>query len=892
MKRIIQQQFFILPLLIVFFCDGLRAQGTSGSLSGTVSDSRGGALAGATVHVGGTKYATSSGEQGAYILTGIPAGSYMLRITFQGFNVFEREVVIKTGGTTTVNAILESSEITLGEVTVSTQKRAQSRIEVPVAVSALSGVTLERFQVRQFDELAQYIPGLQMQLQSPNNPSYVIRGITSDEGDTRTQHRVSIFQDGVSMSRSRGSVAELFDMERVEVIKGPQGTLFGRGAQIGAVHLIQNKPVNYLSGDLTIGYGNYNQKIATGFINTPLGADKWANRMAFYYNERDGFIRNTEGGRLNGRNVIALRDIIRYKPSDATTADLIVNYQHDNYPGTSFKSMSYAPAGGDTDPNSAASLDPGKDLHIKRDVLGLSLLVNHTLSANWTLSSISGYRSYDSDESFDADGTAAPILWISELAKGKQASQELRFNYDDKKRFSGFAGGSFFYENASTDLPLRTNEQSLYPAIIPMIRAGVAQQLATAGFPAEQVNALVPVLFPDQPLFVNGTPQYVSKLPDVAATLASAGIPAAALPQNIQQLIGAISNAPLNSNHVEWSHDYGRNTAWEIFADGTWKFLDGWAVTAGIRGSYERQTGGYKADASEQPGPIGILMGNYPNLLWKVTPGKLTESKDYFSYVGRLALNYMFNTNNVYASLSRGRRPGVIMVLPEGTTFLQPEIVWSYETGIKGRVLGSKLGYDVAAYYYDWSHFQSNSYELSSGGSLVYVSKDAGKAHSLGFESSLQYYFIPGSHLFANWAFIDGKFNDEDENGNKQEYAGNTFRLTPKNTFSAGTDLNFPIGKEKNKEIYFRPSYTYRSKIYFDNANRPDLSEEGVGLVNLNTGIRWRHKRVHYEINAFGKNVFDKKYIIDAGNTGDAIGMPTYIGGSRGTYGIQLRAGF
>ncbi|MCD8538858.1 MAG: TonB-dependent receptor plug domain-containing protein [Leadbetterella sp.] len=338
----------------------------------------------------------------------------------------------------------------MNEVVVSTQKRTQSRIDVPIAVSALNGRTLDNMNIRQYDELAQYIPGLQMQLQSPNNPSYVIRGITSDEGDTRTQHRVSIFQDGVSMSRSRGSVSELFDMERVEVIKGPQGTLFGRGAQIGAVHFIQNKPVSELGGELNLGYGNYDQKIANGFINTPFANGKLANRLSFYFNERDGFIDNYAGGKLNGRNVLALRNILRYQPGQHTTADLIINYQKDNYPGTSFKNRQYAPPGGDTDPNSMAGLDKGEDLYIKRDVLGTSLLVNHTFSPAWSLASITGYRQYDSDESFDPDGTMAPILWISELAKGNQFSQEFRFNYENDSKFSGFFGASFFHEDAQT----------------------------------------------------------------------------------------------------------------------------------------------------------------------------------------------------------------------------------------------------------------------------------------------------------------------------------------------------------------------------------------------------------------------------------------------------------
>jgi len=115
---------------------------------------------------------------------------------------------------------------------------------VPVTISALSGNSLNKLNVQQLDELSEYIPGMQMQLQSPNNPGYVIRGVTSDDGDSRSQPRVSVFQDGVSISRSRASVVELFDLERIEVVKGPQGTLFGRGAEIGALHIIRKKPTD------------------------------------------------------------------------------------------------------------------------------------------------------------------------------------------------------------------------------------------------------------------------------------------------------------------------------------------------------------------------------------------------------------------------------------------------------------------------------------------------------------------------------------------------------------------------------------------------------------------------------------------------------------------------
>ena len=127
----------------------------------------------------------------------------------------------------------------LNEVIVTTQKKRQSAIEVPAAVSAVTGEGLGKLNLYQMDDMAMMVPGLQIQIQSPNNPGYVIRGVTDDDGASYSQPRVSVFLDGVSTSRSRASVTELYDLERVEVAKGPQGTLFGRGAEIGGISIIR-----------------------------------------------------------------------------------------------------------------------------------------------------------------------------------------------------------------------------------------------------------------------------------------------------------------------------------------------------------------------------------------------------------------------------------------------------------------------------------------------------------------------------------------------------------------------------------------------------------------------------------------------------------------------------
>lgn len=883
-------------------------------VKGKVTNSKGEPLPGVNIRVKGTGTGAITDLNGNFTLQ-IPANNKTLVFSYMGYQSVEQS----SGNN--MQIVLQEDSHTLGEVVVTTQKRAQSSIEVPTAVSAVSGLSLKKMNLQQFDEVAQFISGVQIQLQSPNNPGYVIRGVTSDDGASYAQPRVSVFQDGVSISRSRASVVELFDLERVEVVKGPQGTLFGRGAEIGGIHVIRNKPVDYLTGELSLGYGTYNQKLANGFINTPIIKGKLANRFAFSYDARDGFIDNLAGGKLNGKSTIALRNSTRLFANEKTTYDLVLDYQYDDYPGTSFKSDK--PEYGNPDPNTAANLEQGKNLYIKRHVGGAAFLADHEFNENWKLSSITGFRAFNSNESFDADGTPAYLLWCAEKAKGTQFSQEFRFNYDNKDRFSGFLGASYFYENSSQEVIGRTNMQQLFPAFlyteyakrakpsleslssaIPML--GTAMGLSETMITQFQTAyaSLMGKWFPESyPLTgadgsvtsMTNTPNFYEDLNAVLGTvgqsleniiaageggmLGESGKTIAASLKSLQQS----SNLPLSGYHEENSTNYGTNQAAEIFADGTLKLVKGLSLTVGLRGTYERQKTGYKSTTVKDP--------VFGAILYQPTEKgeRLEMSDNYLSWVGRAALNYMFKQNNIYVSFSRGRRPGVLYFNNDPTkkVELNPEIIYSYEAGIKGLLFNGKVSYDLCAYYYDWSHFQTSRFDSEE---MEEVPDDAGKAHSFGVEAGLRYAPCRYFNIFGNYSYIDGKFNDNNEDGTPSQYAGNRFRLTPKNSFALGVDINIPINRQS--EVYFRPTYSCKSKVYFEDSNEPELSQKGYGLANFTAGYRFHPKQIYYEISAFGKNVFDEKYIVDAGNTGRLIGFPTFVGGTRSVFGLQFKVGF
>lgn len=887
-------------------------------VKGKVVNEKGEALPGVNILVKGSAKGTITDVNGNFYIQ-LPDEAQLI-FSYIGYLSTERKAANDA-----IMVVLKEDSKTLGEVVVTTQKRNQSSIEVPAAVSAVSGGSLKKLNLHQFDEVAQFIPGVQIQLQSPNNPGYVIRGVTSDDGASYAQPRVSVFQDGVSISRSRASVVELFDLERVEVVKGPQGTLFGRGAEIGGIHVIRNKPVDYTTGELALSYGTYNQKQANGYLNTPVLKEKLANRFAFSYDQRDGFIKNSAGGRLNGKNTWAFRNSMRLWAGDNTTYDLVLDYQYDNYPGTSFKSDKseyYI----DTDPNAPANLERGEELYIKRHVGGATFLADHDFNDNWKLTSITGFRAFKSDESFDADGTPAALLWCSEKAKGTQLSQEFRFNYDNKSWFSGFAGASYFFEHSSQEVIARANLQQLFPAyagIYKTFEATAKPQLqqfekvldmaGALGLTQEQIAGLkagyaqmMTKWFPSSyPAMTDGTPTVMDKTPDfygdidnflqtnlgmsldvikqLLPTIPGMGDQAAAIVGSLDKLKYS-SALPLDKDYTENGTNYGTNQAAELFVDGTFKLVKNLSLTVGLRGTYENQYSAYSSTTV----PNGLLGQAF---LYRPTPDgtKVSASDNSFSWVGRVALNYMLKRNNLYVSVSRGRRPGVIYYNndPEDLSVLNPELIYSYEAGIKGVLQDNKLTYDLCAYYYDWSHFQTTRFDQEQG---KYIADDAGKAHTFGIEAGLRYAPCRYFNIFGNYSYIDGKFNDTDENGIEQEYAGNRFRLTPKNSYSIGIDVNIPTSH--SSEIYFRPTYSYKSKVYFEDSNESELTQDGYGLTNFTAGIRFHPKDVYYEIGAFGKNVFDVKYIVDAGNSGRQIGYPTFVGGSRSIIGVQFKIGF
>lgn len=757
------------------------------------------------------------------------------------------------------------------DIVVTAQKREQRIEDVPVTVTAITGQRMAAIGVNSLAEVAQFIPGLQIQEQSANNPGFVIRGITSDSGSAQQGARITLYYNGIDISRSRGAYQDLYDLERIEVVKGPQATLFGTAAAVGAVSVISARPEAGFSSAINGSYGNYDRTQVSGFLNG--GNDVLAGRLAFAYKYRRGYVRNIAGDAnvpnqnqggvdqddLNGQDQRGIRGSLRYRPSDSITADLVLTYDGQRNPGTAFKSRAHAPTGGQNgdygyaelsgSPDSLSALGARK-LGLDRNVYDANLTVAVDVSPGITFTTVNGYRRFDALEIFDADGGPAAYLEFAEDAKGDQWSHESRFAFEGPK-YRASVGWNAFFENGFQRVPFATEEGTYLACSVSGAYAPIRTALNAAGIPT-MTACVAP----------NGT------IPATRATAALSG--------------GRLTAVPYRSEFT----NYGRNNTYSMFADATWIPTPALELTAGARVLIEDRQSGY---SSIQPNSLLLAgLGIRTSLLGTANTNgnKFVAEKSFYAILPRVNALLKLNDNlNLYATISKGRRSPVVQLAAQNTAFgvapnlqiVPQEKVWNYEGGIKGKV-GPFSG-AASVFYQTYDGFQVS---ITENG--VATTRSAGSANNLGVELEGNLRLAPFLSLFGAFAYIDGGIGDEASNG---VFRGNQFRLQPKMTASGGAILRAPFG---GVTLYATPSVTYRTKVIFELPNNPAISTPGYTLVNLRAGLEFAQGR--YSVGGFVRNATNKRYLIDAGNTGGGFGIPTYIAGEPRFYGVELGAKF
>ena len=457
-------------------------------LRGSVYDNDENPVAGANVTIDGTVKGVNTNEFGEFLIENLITGKARIRVSFVGFATKTTDLEMRVGENYK-DIMLTKENIHLEPVTVNAQKREQQILDVPAAISAVSANTIERSNITELGPLSDFVPGLYIREQGANRPSFVIRGLSSEEVSASAQPRVSVYSNNVPVNRASGASVELFDMERVEVLKGPQNTLFGRGAQTGAVHFISKMPVNTTEGNITAGYGNYNQKEFRAAVNVPLIEDKLFVRAAGIYNARDGYVENTFGGTLNGKNTMAGRFSARFLPAWNHKIDLVLNYQKDETPGIAFMSKQFPNTNGVTDVFSGtASLEQGENLGTGKDFFDATLNYKYFINENTSWSSVTSYRNGNSNARWDGDGTASASIDMAETSGAKQFYQEIRGNFSQNSRLIGSLGASYWWEKADQTYWFSPNEQHF---------------------------ASLFLMQPPMPVYPNGQPVVIPALPNI-----------------------------------------------------------------------------------------------------------------------------------------------------------------------------------------------------------------------------------------------------------------------------------------------------------------------------------------------------------------------------------------
>ncbi|WP_219894216.1 TonB-dependent receptor [Aquisediminimonas profunda] len=338
----------------------------------------------------------------------------------------------------------------LAEIVVTAQKRGENLQKVPIAVSAFSGEALATKGIQSVVELTSIAPGLTYTVQA-TQATPRIRGIGTAVAGTGNESSVATYVDGVYYASATGSILSFNNVEQVAVLKGPQGTLFGRNATGGLIQITTADPKDQFQGNARIGYGNQNTLGGDLYLTGGLGAGVAANLAVHYSNQMDGFGTNKATGLdVNKTRDIGVRTKFKFDLGDDTTVIAAFDYDHTINAGPAYRPVygekalftGYSFTGGFNDADS--NTQPRSSV----EQYGTSLNVTHAFSGV-KLVSITAYRHTLWDVQFDSDGTPANLFYVNVHEPDKQFSQELQLVSTDNGPFKWMLGGYYFHGKAT-----------------------------------------------------------------------------------------------------------------------------------------------------------------------------------------------------------------------------------------------------------------------------------------------------------------------------------------------------------------------------------------------------------------------------------------------------------
>jgi iron complex outermembrane receptor protein len=757
----------------------------------------------------------------------------------------------------------------LQDIVVTARRSAENVQRVPIAITTVTSQALKDLSVRDVIEVQKVTPGLYISSQnSAGRVKLEIRGQTEADSRLSTDSSVGVYIDGVNILRDYGLRSNLVDVAQIEVLKGPQGTLFGKNTTGGALNITTQHPTYTFGGYIEGVYGSYNNRQLLGVINVPIVDDKLAIRLVGQRIKRDGYGHAGNGQDVDNDDVWFGRALVRADPVDNLHILLSADYVRQNTNGTNV-------------------------------ILTNDSMLQNGNSATGSLGEIAAELGLNPASA--TDRMTAYNKWLTYF--DRYANQ-----YDSHGRFqSGF------------------NDENLFDN---MTHYGFSGNIAYDfdGITAKSITAWRHLTHSyNQDL--DGTPFNIQRAytatrqHNFSQEFQLSSIDGHGLDWQVglyynreignEVSIGAANNF-VNLNRAPVAPDTDiRNSSKAAYAQAVYNFTSNLRLTGGIR--YTKDTRAIDSHNRQDPS-LAAALGDTP-----VPPDSKALCFTSVGGVGFPNCNFATSTGShkvtwlasvdwrpvrqvmLYVSASRGYRAGGYSVQSPGsapaneaalqadfTPFL-PEVVTSYEIGFKSDLLDRRLRVNADFYYENYQDIQQQIRD-SINNTVITLIRNAAKAHPYGAELEITGQITPewtvnfgASYLHATY----DKYFARDASGNLLDLSNLVFPA-PKWTYNIGTTYALPV---QNGEIRFNLNYDFIDKVDFRPGTPTESSVTQPGYGLLDGRIAWNIESAKLNIALFGKNLTNKHYLNAATNLqsqGFNVGFP----GDPRTFGIQVRKSF
>jgi len=627
----------------------------------------------------------------------------------------------------------EAQQGGIADIVVTAQRRAENVQDVPIAISAFSGDQLRSQGVSNTLQLGQYVPNLVAQnntgIGSAN--AYFLRGLGNTESIATFDPPVGTYVDDIYLSRQNANNLSFFDVERVEVLRGPQGTLFGRNTTGGAINVILREPGRDFGGFAEVAYGRFDQKLLRASVDLPL-APTFSIKLSGYWQDDDGYVKNvTTGERLNDDDGWGVRIGLRGELSDTVTWN-----------------GSYAHLVSNAENILNFECNPANPSDCKGRFATTGLREGKRVSPSPYLVPISGQKA-----NFGQGQRSATDLITSNFEVGLADNAMVNFITGYVYLSQRFAL-DFFDGRSSPSLANLTPPNFTPPVLgLPMGGFDILNDGEYEQFTQEiKLNAQ---LFDDRVDFVTGLYYlHEDNRTDFADVLGRA--PTAAL---------LLADRTLKN----------KTTAYAAYAQVDFKIIDIVTLTAGVRYTDERKTfsirdnrpvrgsnaAGQALCGTDPAAPPTALCLDDVNLV-APTGLRIPQRQQAKLWTPRFAVNFRPNNDLlVFASATRGFKSGgwnaressPVRLLPFG-----PEKVWSYEVGFKSDLLDRRVRFNVTGFYLDVSDLQTISGFTNPDGTLAFLNRNFADYRNKGIEAELTVVPVERLNLYANLGYQDDNY--------------------------------------------------------------------------------------------------------------------------------------